>query len=1081
MMKMLFKGNSSRLELLIEKIQSTKENGEFKVPAEDETAASSASGDGSGCGETVQGFDDLVQGSEERVHQGDQDKDTKPGPYKCTVCGENYLKEKQLREHEQSHTDHLQFTCAYCPRLFKHKRSRDRHTKLHTGDKKYKCQQCDSAFSRSDHLKIHMKTHDSRKPYKCGTCNRGYNTAAALSSHQQSHLKQESRSGSRTSGGSTPSPGLFRCTHCTETFGKADLLQNHMAMVHSDTDSSLSQTPEPLSEYQNQIDDLKIVCMYCSKEFPSLDLMYQHTNIAHRDVPNGVSTSVSASSPVVVQSSPKHEICQNGTPTYACDKCTMQLDSLQNLKNHINNVHWRPTLSPNPIKDYGNFMAVEKSYSPFQTQPTDLSRKKKNEDSIDKMIKKKKQDHQHSPTTISPYDSNDKPCICSCCYAQLPNFKSFLHHMESHVISSNNSLLGFCPVCGEPGRDPVSFTNHIFSHAIAQVPGRCCYTCKKSFERLEELQKHLLDVHVVSVFKCSICNDIFDTKISMQLHLSNKHSDECKHFKCYLCTNQVFHDRLSAELHISMKHYQQFTPCVGTNQSLLRSQYQTELDARFREYNLIFQCTFCHKTFKDQYSQYVHILKEHNEAKESEKFILDSTLNQNPSRSPNFMFPKIVTPDHVGMDTTSMETMYTCDICNRNDLTSEADLISHKKVHHSKNKIGPVSLQCAYCNEYCKSRSDLENHMKTHQVSCGKGKHKCNICDEIYSSTLTLADHKLTHCKIVEGNSCVQCKSVLSDEQSFYNHQLQHSNSPAKPNSQISLPANCIICCQTLQTDVEIKLHAKFHLKHLTQKECLCGVCNKVFDSQSGQVVNNFEKTPDNISIFLCKDCNTKNNGSISDCDVKKVSTPGKQFACIQCPQTFDSESEVQSHAAMHMLNEGTNLECKLCKQVFSSPLKLQTHLIEHNFYGMNQYSCYVCSSVFTAASGLQNHIIGHGLDSRPYECSQCQMKFFFRAELDNHRFVHLLQTPTSQKSYSTPNGVEILYDSKSSPHYKICKYCSNSYLDNSFFLEHLNQCPFKISPKRENFDTTTNDVDNNIKQEVTEITSDGVIEKDEQ
>lgn len=403
-----------------------------------------------------------------------------------------------------------------------------------------------------------------------------------------------------------------------------------MAMVHSDTDSSLSQTPEPLSEYQNQIDDLKIVCMYCSKEFPSLDLMYQHTNIAHRDVPNGVSTSVSASSPVVVQSSPKHEICQNGTPTYACDKCTMQLDSLQNLKNHINNVHWRPTLSPNPIKDYGNFMAVEKSYSPFQTQPTDLSRKKKNEDSIDKMIKKKKQDHQHSPTTISPYDSNDKPCICSCCYAQLPNFKSFLHHMESHVISSNNSLLGFCPVCGEPGRDPVSFTNHIFSHAIAQVPGRCCYTCKKSFERLEELQKHLLDVHVVSVFKCSICNDIFDTKISMQLHLSNKHSDECKHFKCYLCTNQVFHDRLSAELHISMKHYQQFTPCVGTNQSLLRSQYQTELDARFREYNLIFQCTFCHKTFKDQYSQYVHILKEHNEAKE---VIFLISLNLAPLKS----------------------------------------------------------------------------------------------------------------------------------------------------------------------------------------------------------------------------------------------------------------------------------------------------------------------------------------------------------------------------------------------------------------------------------------------------------------
>lgn len=571
----------------------------------------------------------------------------------------------------QPHADLLQFTCTYCPRLFKHKRSRDRHIKLHTGDKKYKCQQCDSAFSRryvkanflnstncfcahfsfSDHLKIHMKTHDSRKPYKCGTCNRGYNTAAALSSHQQSHLKQESRSGSRTSGGSTPSPGLFRCTHCTETFGKADLLQvgttggipylllgfadadfmdkvricrcenflfqNHMLLAHSDTDSSLSQTPEPLAEYQNQIEDMKIVCMYCSKEFPSLEMMYQHTNIVHRDVPNGgISTSTSTTN---VSPSPRNspKLWQNGTPNmFTCDINTMPLDPIQNVKNHTG--HWHQNISPSSTNEYGNFLGLEKSFSPLQTHPTDLSRKKNHrEEHSDKVTKKKKTEQ-----TTSPYDSNDKPCICSCCYAQLPNFKSFLHHMETHMMSSSNSLLGFCPVCGEPGRDSVSFTNHIFSHAIAQVPGRCCYTCKISFESLDELQKHLVDVHVLSVFKCSICSDIFDTKISMQIHLTNKHSDECKHFKCYLCTNQVFHDKLSAELHISMKHYQQFTPSAATNQSLLRSHYQSELEVRLREFSFIFQCNFCHKTFKDQYSQYIHVLKEHNETKEVGVFFL---------------------------------------------------------------------------------------------------------------------------------------------------------------------------------------------------------------------------------------------------------------------------------------------------------------------------------------------------------------------------------------------------------------------------------------------------------------------------
>ena len=60
-----------------------------------------------------------------------------------------------------------------------------------------------------------------------------------------------------------------------------------------------------------------------------------------------------------------------------------------------------------------------------------------------------------------------------------------------------------------------------------------------------------------------------------------------------------------------------------------------------------------------------------------------------------------------------------------------------------------VSLHCAYCNENCKSRSELENHMKSHsQNSITSGKHKCIICDEMCPTAAVLAEHKLTHCKV---------------------------------------------------------------------------------------------------------------------------------------------------------------------------------------------------------------------------------------------------------------------------------------------------------------------------------------------
>lgn len=293
---------------------------------------------------------------------------------------------------------------------------------------------------------------------------------------------------------------------------------------------------------------------------------------------------------------------------------------------------------------------------------------------------------------------------------------------------------------------------------------------------------------------------------------------------------------------------------------------------------------------------------------------------------------------------------------------------------------------------------------------------------------MSLADHKLKHCKIVDGNNCIQCKSILTDEQTFYTHQIKHSNGLVKTNSQILLPAICIICSQTLQTDIEIKLHAKFHLKHLLEKDFHCKNCKKKI----------FDKHSDNVQS-LCKECVSKNAN-----ETEKLS----KYNCVKYLK--DDERN-----AMQECNEN---ECHLCKQFFCSSDKLQIHLIEHNFYGINQYSCYVCSSVFTGASGLQNHMLEHNLETKPYECSACRMSFFFRAELDNHRFVHTIKQAQSTTTTTTATLNLLKIENRSEFEYKTCKYCSNLYLNNGFFADHLQQCPYKMSPKREQCD-----LDNNI------------------
>ncbi|GLH11418.1 Uncharacterized protein GBIM_16200 [Gryllus bimaculatus] len=105
---------------------------------------------------------------------------------------------------------------------------------------------------------------------------------------------------------------------------------------------------------------------------------------------------------------------------------------------------------------------------------------------------------------------------------------------------------------------------------------------------------------------------------------------------------------------------------------------------------------------------------------------------------------------------------------------------------------------------------------------------------------------------------------------------------------------------------------------------------------------------------------------------------------------SFDSEPEIQRHVASHVLAEGASLECRLCRRVLASPLKLQAHLIEHTFAGCGAFTCYLCSAVFTAAAGLQSHMLQHGLHARPYDCSRCALRFFFRAELEHHSYSHL-------------------------------------------------------------------------------------------
>ena len=295
-----------------------------------------------------------------------------------------------------------------------------------------------------------------------------------------------------------------------------------------------------------------------------------------------------------------------------------------------------------------------------------------------------------------------------------------------------------------------------------------------------------------------------------------------------------------------------------------------------------------------------------------------------------------------------------------------------------------VCLSCPFCSQSFKSKTDLEKHSKIH---LNTGTQKCNICDQVFPSAGILAEHKLSHCKIQQGNVCVACKVPVRGEEEFYLHSQEHGFQGAV--------MQCIVCRQTLASMMELQMHGKHHFQTKAGFYTCC-VCLSSFDTCNDMVskLNSSGRT-----YYVCKSCYTGGGSDLicKICGAKcessaalevHAATHKKSYQCIKCQESFSSEHEIQLHVATHMMTEGNIHECFLCCVVLDSPAKLQCHLIEHTFKDAEK-KCNECGRVFMTSQEIQAHALEHGISARRHACSQCNQRFFFSAELENHSIAH--------------------------------------------------------------------------------------------
>lgn len=252
--------------------------------------------------------------------------------------------------------------------------------------------------------------------------------------------------------------------------------------------------------------------------------------------------------------------------------------------------------------------------------------------------------------------------------------------------------------------------------------------------------------------------------------------------------------------------------------------------------------------------------------------------------------------------------------------------------------------------------------------------------------------------KVVKGNVCVVCKVSMKNEEEFFSHSQQHSFQGSN--------LQCVICRQTLASMLELQLHGRHHFQTTPVEVYSCCICLKSFDSKENLISrlgmsSGTEHGANNGSgCYICKPCYHHEGAApaelkCSTCEMKFDNhvllavhslEHRRTYQCIKCQESFGTEYEIQLHVATHVLHEGNVHECRICTNAFDSPAKLQLHLIEHSFQGKVEMSCYICDRSFAQASAIQVHMLDHGMANRKYVCSICPQRFFFSAELQNHR-----------------------------------------------------------------------------------------------
>ncbi|XP_060809089.1 zinc finger protein 273 isoform X5 [Amyelois transitella] len=344
----------------------------------------------------------------------------------------------------------------------------------------------------------------------------------------------------------------------------------------------------------------------------------------------------------------------------------------------------------------------------------------------------------------------------------------------------------------------------------------------------------------------------------------------------------------------------------------------------------------------------------------------------------------------------------------KNDLMSKhrrniTEILLHSNATPIYNNTG-LGYSCCYCRKNYLNPADLKKHtLDTHDDN-----EKSKLIPEKEQLNRFYVKMDITNLK------CTLCESELDTIELLLDHfQIIH-----KMKIHTDINNHCV----PIKFDGDV-------LK--------CYICSNVF--------NKFKILLEHMNAhcrnYICEDCDS---GFINKRKLLSHRSCHKlgEFKCDFCPKSFNTYRKKKLHEkAVHIY---LNLlhKCAFCNEKFTGTKSKADHMTAVHGVKKVTVKCRACDKVFNSMNELRIHTKRDHLMERHHKCPDCDMRFFSKHELTEHKVKHSgernFQCNVCLKSYGRRKTLtEHMRIHANDRRFK-CEYCGQAFVQKCSWAGHM-------------------------------------------